>query len=283
MAGGRRGEALVLIESFVDPQEAEIADAFMADGYVLIDVDDRPRLDAFRHEIVKLVCRHLDCGLPEDDTAFLNGIHQHVAVADVNALRLFVFEQLNRTAWARPSYLSLARSVIDRIVGNELAMQNKVNLSIQMPHDVTSVLPVHADPWSAETPYEVVEWLPLVDVYDTKAMFILPPEHNRTVREAMSDLPDGGKSLDLFKMYEDKFRWISVSYGQVLVFSPLLLHGNVMNEVPETRWSLNTRVTGLFTPYTSDEKCLGRFYSPATVKIMSRIGMNFKTPTGFDG
>ena len=274
---------MALIESFVEPREAELADAFLKDGYVVIDVDDRPRLDAYRREIVKLVCRHIGCDLPADDTAFLNGIHERVPVAEVNALRLFVFEQLNRAAWARPSYLSLARSAVDRIVGNELAMQNKVNLSIQMPGDVTSVLPVHADPWSAETPYEVVEWLPLVDVFDTKAMFILPPEHNRTVREAMSDLPDGGKSLDLFQMYADKFRWISVAYGQVLVFSPLLLHGNVLNEVPETRWSLNTRLTGLFTPYTSDEKCLGRFYSPATVKVMSRIGMNYKEPTGFDG
>lgn len=273
---------MVLIESFVDPQESELANAFMADGYVVVDVDDRPRLDAFRHEIVKLVCGHLGCEAPANDADFLNRIHERVASADVNALRLAVFEGLNRMPWARPTYLSLARSAIDRLVGNELAMQNKVNLSIQMPNDLTSVLPVHADPWSAETPFEVVEWLPLVDVFDTKAMFILAPEHNRTVREAMSDLPDGGKSLDLFEMYKDKFHWVSVSYGQVLVFSPLLLHGNVVNAVPETRWSLNSRVTGLFTPYTSDEKCLGRFYSPATVKIVSRIGMNFQPPAGFD-
>ncbi len=274
---------MTLTESFVETGEAELTRAFLKDGYVLVDVDDRSRLDAYRHEIVKFVCQHLDCPLPSDDGAFLNSLHDRVAVADVNALRLFVFQQLDNTNWARPSYLSLARSAIDRIVGNELAMQNKVNLSIQMPNDPTSVLPVHADVWSAETPFEVVEWLPLVDVYDSKAMFILPPEHNRTVRAAMSDLPNGGRDFDLFESYRDMFQWISIPYGKVMVFSPILLHGNVMNVTPETRWSLNTRLTGLFTPYTSEEKCLGRFYMPATPKVASRVGMNFREPEGFDG
>ncbi len=47
-------------------------------------------------------------------------------------------------------------------------MQLRVNLSIQMPEDESSLLPVHADTWSGDSPYEVVVWLPLVDCYDTK-------------------------------------------------------------------------------------------------------------------
>src|SRR3546814_9963891 len=96
-------------------------------------------------------------------------------------------------------------------------MQNKVNLSIQMPRDETSTLAVHADVWSAETPYEVVQWTPLVDVHDTKAMYILPPAVNRTVRERMSSLRDGGRDFDLFEAYRDAFRWVPVQYGQTLV------------------------------------------------------------------
>lgn len=273
----------MLHDAFVSDAEKHLSEGFLRDGYVVVDVDDRTLLDAFRHEVVALVCNYLSCPVPQDDQAFLNSMHTRVAVADVNALRLHVFQQLNNHPWARPTYLALARSTIDALVGNELAMQNKVNLSIQMPSDPTSVLPVHADPWSAETPFEVVQWLPLVDVYDTKAMFILAPEHNRTVRGAMSNLPDGGRSFDLYATYQDKFHWVPVPYGKVLVFSPILLHGNVVNETAETRWSLNCRLTGLFTPYASEEKCLGRFYTPVTPKVASRIGMNFREPEGFDG
>lgn len=274
---------MALIDAFTDARESALAREFLDQGYVIVDVDDKARLDAFRHEIVTFACAHLGCAMPEDDGAFLNSLHERVAVEDINALRLHVFQQLNNQPWARPTYLSLARSAIDAIVGNELAMQNKVNLSIQMPNDPTSVLPVHADPWSAETPFEVVQWTPMVDVYDTKAMFILPPAVNRTVRGKMSNLPNGGRDFDLFEEFKDDFFWIDVPYGKVLVFSPLLLHGNIMNVTGETRWSFNCRLTGLFTPYTSEEKCLGRFYTPITPKVLSRVGMNYQEPEGFDG
>ena len=40
------------------------------------------------------------------------------------------------------------------MVGNELAMQNNINLSIQFPDDVSSLLPLHADTWSGDSPFE---------------------------------------------------------------------------------------------------------------------------------
>ena len=71
-----------------------------------------------------------------------------------------------------------ARRALEGIVGNELAMQRRINLSVQMPGDDSSVLPVHADVWSGDSPFEVVAWLPLVDCRGTKSMFVLPPQAN---------------------------------------------------------------------------------------------------------
>src|SRR3546814_13669354 len=88
-------------------------------------------------------------------------------------------------------------------------------------------------------------------------MYILPPGVNRTVRERMSGLRDGGRDVDLFEAYRDAFRWVPVQYGQTLVFSPILLHGNVRNDTAESRWSLNCRLTGLFTP-RSEERRVGK-------------------------
>jgi sporadic carbohydrate cluster 2OG-Fe(II) oxygenase len=63
--------------------------------------------------------------------------------------------------WFRPTYFGPARSTIETLVGNELAMQDRVNLSIQLPRDDSSLLPIHADAFGGETPFQVVEWLPL--------------------------------------------------------------------------------------------------------------------------
>src|SRR3546814_11477221 len=87
------------------------SDLFLADGYVIREVADRPALDAMRREIVRLACQHLGCDLPADDGDFLNRIHQRVAVSAVNALRLHVFNGLHAQPWCRPTYLAQGRPV----------------------------------------------------------------------------------------------------------------------------------------------------------------------------
>ena len=86
---------------------------------------------------------------------------------------------------------------------------------------------------------------------------------------------------NLFDYARDQVKWVDVPYGKTLIFTPNPLHGNVVNQVPETRWSLNSRFTGLFTPYPSSEKSLGKFYLPITTRVVSRIGMNYRRPEGF--
>ncbi|MCM0018624.1 MAG: hypothetical protein NBV67_01385 [Tagaea sp.] len=65
----------------------------------------------------------------------------------------------------RPGYFAMGRSRLEPLVGNELAMQNRIDFSIQMPGDKTSLLDIYADVFSGETPYQVVMWTPLVDVH----------------------------------------------------------------------------------------------------------------------
>jgi sporadic carbohydrate cluster 2OG-Fe(II) oxygenase len=270
------------IESFTTQEEDQLAETFLKQGYIIQDVDNKDALDTLRHAVVEIACQFLDIPVPNNEEEFLNTIHKKVGIDKINALRMTVFSKVNALSWFRPTYFALARSAAYSLIGNELAMQNKVNLSIQMPNDETSVLPVHADAWSEETPFQLVEWLPLVDVFDTKAMFILDPESNRSVTDRLATLSKGDGSKDLFEAYKDKFSWVSVPYGKVLLFSPNILHGNVVNFTPESRWSFNCRLTGLFTPYWGDDKKLGDFYLPITTKVVSRIGMNYRVPRGFD-
>ena len=271
-----------LVDTFGDAMDDKLAQEFIERGYVVRDVADKDLVVALRHVIIEMACEILGRSMPEHDTEFLECFHHFVDPIRINDTRLAIFNGLNARAWCRPSYYRLASPLIDILVGNELAMQNRVNLSIQMPNDPTSVLPAHSDVWSAETPFEVVEWLPLVDVHGTNAMFILPPDKNRSVRARVQAHGNSPTGLDLYKEFESDFTFIEIPFGKVAVFSPILLHGNVLNTTSKTRWSLNSRFTGLFTPYSSVEKTLGNFYLPITPKAVSRIAMNYKDPEGFD-
>jgi sporadic carbohydrate cluster 2OG-Fe(II) oxygenase len=135
--------------------------------------------------------------------------------------------------------------------------------------------------FAGETPYQVVQWLPLVDVRATKSMFILERPKSEKIMAQMKDFSEGGMSA-LYDAIESDLVWLEIPYGKVLIFSPNVLHGNVINEEATTRWSLNCRYTGLFTPYGIGERSLGSYYSPITARPVTRLGMAYREPGGFE-
>ena len=105
----------------------------------------------------------------------LNNIHRNIRIKDLNSFRLKIINDINKNKDFRELYYKISKPLLEIILGNELAMQLRVNLSIQLPDDDSSLLPIHSDVWSGDSPFESVVWLPLVDCYKTKSMFILPP------------------------------------------------------------------------------------------------------------
>lgn len=267
---------------FQTPEDKAAADVFMSQGYVLFPVDDAAALARIRKEAVAICCKALALEEPvaaDQEEAFLNTVHTKVSPDRLNEVRLAVFHGLNAHAWFRPAYYALGRSMLNRIVGNELAMQRRINLSIQLPHDSSSLLPLHSDVWAGDSPFEVVLWIPLVDVYDSKAMYLLPPQPNEKFHKSMRDFRYSGTEAATHSI-EAELQYIRVPYGHALLFNQCLPHGNRVNVESETRWSFNCRFKGLFSPY--NDKKLGEFFAPITMRPASRVGLNYQLPAGFD-
>jgi len=227
-----------------------------------------------------LICEHTglpDTGAPTD---FFNSIHLQVAQESINELRLRLYNSLNTEGWFRPTYYSFAKSIIETIIGNELAMQNRINLNIMMPGDAGSYIPLHSDPHSGESPFQCVLWIPLTDTYDTKGVFLLPPEANqRALQHFKAWMKEGGRER-VMQEIQHELVWAEVPFGSFLLFTPTLLHGSVMNDTNETRWSFNTRFKSLFTPYGSQEKGLGSFYLPIRTTPATHFGLQYAKPAG---
>lgn len=265
----------------VKPGDAELGARFLEAGYVVQPSEDRAALDRIRLVVAQAAARVLSVSLPADIGAFLNTIHEQVGVADLNAFRLAVLESLLADPNFRPSYFACGRKTVEAIVGNELAMQRNIGFSIQMPNDDSSLLPVHSDTWGSEcSPFEVVLWIPLVDCRKTKSMFLLPPEKDRAWRGRLGEFEARGTD-DLFKAIEPELTWIDIKYGEVMLFTPTLMHGNRVNREATTRWSFNMRFKGLFTPYAN--KKLGDYFSPVAIRPASQIGLSFDMPSISNG
>lgn len=260
---------------FFTKSEQELTEEYLRQGYVIRPAADVEALEWIRSQFVRLVSEALGTapgGTPED---MLNHIHRKVNAAELNAFRLKIIRGINAIEEFREMYFRVARPYLETLVGNELAMQLRVNLSIQLPGDTSSLLPVHADTWSGDSPYEVVAWLPLVDCYGTKAMYLLPPKQSAELAENFAGRA-GASSEALYQSMKDEVSWLEVRYGEVLVFDQALPHGNRVNDEPETRWTMNCRFKGVYTPY--GDKKIGEFFEPITLRAASRIGMAYQLP-----
>jgi sporadic carbohydrate cluster 2OG-Fe(II) oxygenase len=262
--------------NFVDEEERTLGERFVRQGYVIHKIESIKILEQIQNYIYYQTCDFLQ--IPNHDydrIEFLNLIHTRLGVEKLNSLRLFIIKKLFCQDWFRPYYFHLAKKILQQLVGSELVMQRSLGLSVQFPGDESSLLNIHADSWSGDSPYEAVVWLPLVNCYKTKSMYILSPQRAKAVcrdfdRYALMS------NLDFFDAIKEDVTFININYGEVLIFNQNLPHGNIVNEENETRWSLNCRFKSLFSPYA--DKKLGEFFLPITTAPMTTVGMDFQYP-----
>ena len=255
------------------------SEKFLEDGYIVKSALNDNNLYRIRKKIVEITCDILKINYPQNEEIFLNSFHKFIDNDKINDLRLLIYNSLNSLPWFKALYYSIGENFVKSLVGNELVIQKRVNLSIQLPKDDSSLLPVHADVWNGDSPFELVMWLPMVDCYKSKSMFILPLEKEKKISETISSFKTES-SDDLFNIIKDDLVWVDIKFGEVLFFSQNLMHGNIVNIEDETRWSMNCRFKSLFSPYCA--KKLGEFFEPLSINPVTKLGMNYKFPKGFE-
>ena len=259
---------------FISLEEKKISNEYLKKGYVVFEIEDRTKLENIKKSIIEFLKKKIylkNKNISNDK--ILNFTHKYIKAKDLNSLRLSLINHLNIKKNFRKNYYDLAKNYLNFIVGNELAMQQRISLSIQLPKDKSSLLPLHSDTWAGDSPFETVVWLPMVDCYKTKTMYILPPSKMKLINSKINK----NISTDrLFHKIKKHVEWINIKYGQMLVFNQNLPHGNVVNKEKETRWSFNCRFKSIFAPY--GDKKIGEFFEPITLKPASKIGMIYKYP-----
>ncbi|EDZ60922.1 conserved hypothetical protein [Candidatus Pelagibacter sp. HTCC7211] len=258
---------------FITESENYLSKRYLKDGYIIVDIQNIRSLDWIRNFYLKFIKNYFNQDYSNKD--ILNNFHKLIKINDLNNFRLSLIQEVNKDKNFRKEYYNVASPFLNEIVGNELVMQNRVNLSIQLPKDKSSLLDVHADTWSGDSPFESVVWLPLVNCFKTKSMFILPASKYKKITNLLQSSKFKNSS-ELFPKIKNDIKWLKINYGQVLIFNQCLPHGNLVNEEKETRWSMNCRFKGIFTPY--GDKKLGEFFEPISLKAASKFAMKYKLP-----
>lgn len=213
----------------------------------------------------------------------LKKLHRHIDKKDINPLRIEAFNSLNSVKNWEEKYFSLGASVIQRLIGPDVSIQIKLNLSIQMPHDETSVLMLHSDTLSGQSPYEVVLWTALTDAHDSNALYMFDREQSLRLYEELPKYQHKGMA-ELFTDNSELARPMNAKTGDCILFSSTLFHGNRLNQTDNTRISINCRFKALFSPEYSripHERVTGTFYKPLHTSPLTDIGLNYNDEIKF--
>ncbi len=161
--------------NFLNFKDIKLGKEFKKNGYVIINVKKLDSLYYLQDKIIKST--QLKVSKKKiNKINFLNNFHKKIKIKNLNTIRLNIMKRINNDKRFKYNIYDISKELLNSLVGNELVMQKRINLSIQFPNDKSSLLPVHSDTWSGLSPFEDVIWIPLVDCYKTKSMYILPPK-----------------------------------------------------------------------------------------------------------
>lgn len=246
-------------------------------GYEIFDTNNIENLDKLRNEIYRKFKNIF--GLKERNPSIgFNKFHKLIKKSskdNLNLKRVKLIQEINKNKKLGDFIFHLFEDQIIKLFGSDILVQKNINLVIQMPND-QNPSEIHRDA-PLNSSYEVVLWLPLVDCYSSKAMYIL-------------DIKSTEKSIKYLK--NNKLKWNNfenfsmslsknpeVNYGQALMFHSGLLHGSNINKEDETRISLNLRFKNLFSP--SGLKNQLQYYRPINISNITKIGARIDSKEKF--
>lgn len=241
---------------------------FLSEGVIILDNEDLDFWTEFSNSIMS--------SFKAKDLSYL---HQHTDISDINEERINAFKKLNSITDWDIKYFSMAKSVLQKLLGPDLLIQRKLNLSVQMPKDDTSKLGMHADTLSGQSPFEVVMWTAFSEFEPEAGMYYFDVETSKLIFQDMLKTEEEGLD-ELREKYWAKRKFIKISKSQIAIFTGTVFHGNIINETNNTRVSVNCRFKNIFSPEGSDdlsERGVGIFYKLLQTSPVTQIAKEYLT------
>lgn len=240
---------------------------FFETGFEIVPVEDFNKLAELREKIFQKAKQIMNYE-KNDAEEFFNTFHkQNLKGADLNEKRMEIINYCTENLDVGKTVYEMFKNVITELIGPDIITQKTTNLVIQQPGDQNAEA-LHRDSPS-NSPFEITVWLPLIDVYKTKSMYLLNRDKSK---EAITMLKRDYEAFTLFAKQHAKS--VEISFGEALFFWQGLIHGVPVNNESETRWSLNMRYKNIFSP--SGSKGLIEFFDMLHLSPLTRIAFEYE-------
>lgn len=237
-------------------------------GFAIVNADEPEYLEKLREEIFSITKEVFQ--LPnEDPEKGFNNFHKNISalnLGELNKSRIELIQRITAKCDVRELVFKAFEQRLLQLLGPDILAQKNCNLVLQPPGD-PNPSELHRDA-PANSPYELVVWVPLVDCFGTKAMYIVDVKKSE---QALDFLDANPADWGGFESYTRSLAVTpNVPFGKALIFHTGCLHGSEINAEKETRVSLNIRYKNIFSP--SGLKNQLQFFSPLRVSDVARLG-----------
>lgn len=240
---------------------------FLENGFGIVEVENLPKLMELRQRIFEKA-KEIMGHQPEDAEDFFNNFHNYnLTGADLNEKRMQIINWCTQHLDIGRIIYEIFPQTITDFIGPDIVAQKTTNLVIQQPDDPNAEA-LHRDS-PANSPFEITVWLPLVNVYKTKSMYLLNLKNSQKAIELL------GENYDAFVSFAKQHRQsVEIPFGKALFFWQGLIHGVPVNTESETRWSLNIRYKNIFSPCGT--KGLMEFFDLLRLSPLARIAFEYE-------
>ena len=215
-------------------------------GWQVIDSKNHDNLLSLRKHIYNVITDEFDIQEKNPEIG-LNNFHKilkNLEDTELNQKKINVIQKISKNEnLVQLVYESFFKD-IDLILGKDLLVQKTINLVIQTPKDLNPTIPHRDAPPNSF--FELVIWIPLVDCKDSKSMYTIDLKSTKIALDQLKKNPEDWENF--VNKFKDKKVYPQVKFGQALFFLPYIYHGSDINNTDTTRFSLNIRFKGLFTP-----------------------------------
>lgn len=233
-------------------------------GYQKFKIDKKNihLLNLFKDQLKKLVKKELSI----NDEIELENIHNfNFKENDFNSFRLSLFNKINNIQNINQKVFNIYSSILYEMLGPDISVQKKINLSIQRPNDQERA-PLHRDS-PPNSPYEIVVWLPLVNCIKDMSMYLFDINEGDKIDSFLNN--DSNMTHDEYS--KKNAECCECEFGELLIFAAPAFHYIPINTQKHTRWAINIRYKNTFSPYGM--KGFLDFFEPLTFSSITKLAL----------
>ena len=136
--------------------------------------------------------------------------------------------------------LNACKDIVKNLCTDKIFLQRRANIIFNLPGEDQRHQWPHYEMMSGISPYTFVLWAPLHDIEDESGLFYLNSKESLVYMK--KEIENGlVNSPYIFENLKNR-KPVKVNYGEVIVFNPFILHGNVPFNGEKARIACSIRV-----------------------------------------